>query len=70
LINFTEIAVKRENQVQNLILLNVTSYMLMMISISVIILSGAQGSIFDLQNFHSPLAINENLKNAGWISVL
>jgi len=68
-INFNEIAAKRKVQAKNLIFLNIASYVTVIVTLVLIVLSGAKGSIFDSQYGLSPLALNEYLKNAGWILV-
>ena len=38
--------------------------------ISVIVWMDIQGSLFDLENLTSPLALNHYLKNAVWVTVI
>lgn len=68
-INFQEIAVNRRQTMERLALLNLASYLIEIATLSIIIWSGAQGNIFNSQQYNSPLALNNKLKNVAWVAV-
>mmetsp|Transcript_28968 Transcript_28968/g.33068 ORF Transcript_28968/g.33068 Transcript_28968/m.33068 type:complete len:178 (+) Transcript_28968:18-551(+) len=69
LINMQEIAIERKIQFERLAYLNIASYMVEVIILSIIIWLKSEGNIFHLEKFDSPLALNNNLKNAAWTTV-
>lgn len=61
-INFTEIAATQETKVQMLTLLNLTSYMAEILTISIIIWLRVEGGIFEPERLNSPLVLNNSAK--------
>ena len=70
LMNTEDIKIKRKGRVKFLSFLNLITYIVLIIILSVCVVLRTKGHVFERENSKSPLALNDNLKNAAWIIVL
>lgn len=69
IINFHKIERGRSSIYQRLAYLNLVSFMIEVIILGILIWSKSEGNIFNLEKFKSPLALNNKLKDAAWVTV-
>ena len=68
-IDFKKIEMGRSSIYQRFAYLNLVSYMIEVAILGILIWSKSEGNIFNLDKFNSPLALNNKLKDAAWVTV-